>query len=69
VLARQFAPAAVRESPGVSSTAERQPAARRSGGAARGRAFRGLALVFALSFLNLVGILVTATALGGIEPW
>jgi hypothetical protein len=25
--------------------------------------------VFALSFLNLVGILVTATALGGIEPW
>lgn len=69
VLARQFAPAAVRESPGVSSTAERQPAARRSGGAARGRAFRGLALVFALSFVNLVGILVTATALGGIEPW
>ena len=35
----------------------------------RGRAFRGLALVFALSFVNLVGILVTATALGGIEPW
>jgi hypothetical protein len=40
---------------------------RRSTG--EGRAFRGLALVFALSFLNLVGILVTAMALGGIEPW
>src|SRR6185312_23811 len=33
------------------------------------RAFSGLALVFALSFVNLVGILVTATALGGIAPW
>jgi hypothetical protein len=38
----------------------------RTGG---GRAFRGLALVFALSFVNLVGVLLTATALGGIEPW
>jgi hypothetical protein len=34
-----------------------------------GRAFRGLALVFALSFLNLIGVLVTATAVGGVEPW
>jgi hypothetical protein len=33
------------------------------------RAFRGLALVFALSFLNLLGVLVTATALGGVSPW
>ena len=40
-----------------------------SGGAARGRAFSGLALIFALSAVNLVGVLVTATALGGIEPW
>ena len=51
----------------MSSTAERQPAVRRSDG--EGRAFRGLALVFALTFVNLVGILVTAIALGGIEPW
>lgn len=35
----------------------------------RGRAFRGLAIVFVLSFVNLVGVIVTATALGGIEPW
>jgi hypothetical protein len=41
----------------------------RGSSGAGGRAFSGLALVFALSFLNLVGILVTATALGGIEPW
>jgi hypothetical protein len=34
-----------------------------------GRAFRGLALVFVLSFLNLVGVLVTVTALGGLAPW
>ena len=52
----------------MSASAERQPAVRGSRGA-KGRAFRGLALVFALSFLNLVGILVTATALGGIAPW
>ena len=36
---------------------------------APGRAFRGLALVFVLSFLNLVGVLVAVTALGGLEPW
>ena len=29
----------------------------------------GLALVFLLSFVNLVGVIVTATALGGVEPW
>jgi hypothetical protein len=34
-----------------------------------GRAFRGLVLVFILSFLNLVGVIVTATALGGVTPW
>ncbi len=34
-----------------------------------GRAFRGLALVFALSFLNLLGVLLTAAVLGGIAPW
>jgi hypothetical protein len=48
--------------------AERRPAVRGSR-TAKGRAFSGLALVFALSFVNLVGILVTATALGGIAPW
>jgi hypothetical protein len=35
----------------------------------RPRAFRGLALVFVLSFLNFVGVLLTATALGGLAPW
>jgi hypothetical protein len=40
-----------------------------SDGRESGRAFRGLALVFVLSFLNLVGVLITATALGGLEPW
>jgi hypothetical protein len=35
----------------------------------RGRAFRGLALVFVLSFVNLVGVIVTAAALGGLAPW
>jgi hypothetical protein len=34
-----------------------------------GRAFRGLALVFVLSFVNLVGVIVTAAALGGVAPW
>jgi hypothetical protein len=52
----------------VPAVGEGQPAARRAGNG-RGRAFSGLALVFALSFVNLVGILVTATALGGIAPW
>ena len=34
-----------------------------------GRAFRGLALVFLLSFLNLIGLFLTVTALGGVAPW
>lgn len=34
-----------------------------------GRAFRGLALVFLLSFVNLVGVIVTVTGLGGLAPW
>ena len=34
-----------------------------------GRAFRGLLLVFLLSFLNLVGLILTMTALGGLAPW
>lgn len=33
------------------------------------RAFRGLALVFVLSLLSLIGVIVTATALGGVAPW
>jgi hypothetical protein len=33
------------------------------------RAFRGLLLTFALSFVNLVGIIFTLSALGGLEPW
>jgi hypothetical protein len=32
-------------------------------------AFRGLALVFVLSFVNLIGVVVTAAALGGVAPW
>jgi hypothetical protein len=34
-----------------------------------GRAFRGLALVFVLSFVNLLGVGFTVTALGGLAPW
>ena len=34
-----------------------------------GRAFRGLVLVFVLSFLNLIGLIVTITALGGLAVW
>jgi hypothetical protein len=33
------------------------------------RAFRGLALVFVLTFANLAGIGLTLAALGGLEPW
>lgn len=33
------------------------------------RAFRGLVLVFLLTFLNLVGLILTTTALGGLAPW
>jgi hypothetical protein len=35
----------------------------------RSRAFRGLLLVFVLTFVNFVGILLTVTAFGGLEPW
>jgi hypothetical protein len=35
----------------------------------RDRAFRGLALVFVLTFVNLLGVVVTATVLGGVAPW
>lgn len=52
----------------MAARAESQPTTRRSGGS-RGRAFTGLALVFGLSLVNLVGILLTATLLGGVEPW
>lgn len=34
-----------------------------------GRAFRGLALVFVLSFVNLLGLAFTVVALGGLAPW
>jgi hypothetical protein len=40
-----------------------------NGGRRSERAFRGLALVFVLSFVNLVGVIFTAAALGGVEPW
>jgi hypothetical protein len=43
----------------------RDPAAKQGSG----RAFRGLFLVFLFSFLNLVGLVVTAIALGGLAPW
>ncbi len=33
------------------------------------RAFRGLFLVFVLTFVNFVGIGVTLSSLGGLEPW
>ena len=35
----------------------------------RRRALSGLFLTFVLSFVNLVGIIVTLIALGGLEPW
>jgi hypothetical protein len=34
-----------------------------------GRAFRGLVLVFLLAFVNLVGLILTTAALGGLAPW
>ena len=46
------------------------PHSRQNSDAKQGpRAFRGLALVFVLSFVNLIGVLVTATAVGGVAPW
>ena len=38
-------------------------------GATTRRAFRGLALVFVLSFVNLAGVILTVSALGGLAPW
>ena len=35
----------------------------------RSRAFSGLVLVFALTIVNFFGILLTMTALGGLQPW
>ena len=37
--------------------------------ASRKRAFSGLFLTFVLSFVNLVGIVFTLIALGGLAPW
>jgi hypothetical protein len=37
--------------------------------ASRRRAFSGLVLTFGLSFVNLVGIVFTLIALGGLAPW
>jgi hypothetical protein len=37
--------------------------------ASRKRAFSGLFLTFVLSFVNLVGIIFTLIALGGLAPW
>jgi hypothetical protein len=37
--------------------------------ASRRRAFSGLLLTFVLSFVNLVGIIFTLIALGGLAPW
>lgn len=48
----------------ATTPAEPQQRPRRSG-----RAFRGLALVFFLSFVNLAGVIVTVSALGGVAPW
>jgi hypothetical protein len=50
-----------------SAVVERRATAETKG--ASRRAFRGLALVFALSFVNLTGVLLTAAAIGGVEPW
>ena len=38
-------------------------------GSSGGQAFSGLFLTFALSFVNLTGIILTLTALGGLAPW
>jgi hypothetical protein len=41
----------------------------RTDGQGSGRAFRGLVLVFLLAFVNLVGLILTTAALGGLAPW
>ena len=38
-------------------------------GETKRRAFSGLVLVFVLTILNFFGVLLTMTALGGLEPW
>ena len=48
------------------ATPQQRERDRRTGGR---RAFSGLVLVFLLSFFNLVGLIVTAIALGGLAPW
>jgi hypothetical protein len=52
---------------GASGSAIRQ--SRRDTHANQSRAVQGLALVFVLSFVNLLGVLVTAAAVGGVAPW
>jgi hypothetical protein len=54
---------------GKNGSAQRRTPGDRDAETGSGRAFRGLALVFALSFVNLIGVLVTATAIGGVAPW
>jgi hypothetical protein len=61
-----IAAARVRVDLGVAPSARADRGATRGG---RGRAFRGLLLVFFLSFLNLTGLIITLTALGGTAPW
>jgi hypothetical protein len=51
----------------IGAATPQQPARDKATGASR--AFRGLVLVFLLSFFNLVGLIVTAIALGGLAPW
>jgi hypothetical protein len=46
-----------------------QPRTGAENGPGSGRAFRGLVLVFALTFVNLVGLILTTAALGGLAPW
>jgi hypothetical protein len=46
-----------------------QPRGDREAKQGSGRAFRGLLLVFFLSFFNLAGVIFTLTALGGLAPW
>jgi hypothetical protein len=51
------------------SAGVQQPRDNSAGTGGSGRAFRGLVLVFVLSFVNLLGLLVTVMALGGTAPW
>jgi hypothetical protein len=50
-------------------TAESAGPEEKAAGRDGSRAFRGLVLVFALSFLSLIGVLLTVTALGGLGQW